>query len=156
MRRSIRKILLFGLIIFLLMQLYQPDRNSDNGQVLSRHISKVYPMPQNVSAIFQESCYDCHSNNTHYPWYSYMQPVRLWMEQHIMDGKKDLNFSEFGNYSKRKQESKFKSMIKQVQSGEMPLDSYTMIHKNAKLSDEKKKVLIGWIKKIQDSLSTDY
>lgn len=78
------------------------------------------------------------------------------MENHIKDGKKDLNFSEFGNYSKRKQESKFKSMIKQVQSGEMPLDSYTMIHKNAKLSDQKKKVLIGWIKKIQDSLSTDY
>lgn len=77
-------------------------------------------------------------------------------ESHIEEGKKDLNFSEYGNYSKRKQESKLKSMAKQIKSGEMPLNSYTMIHKDAMLSIENKKLLLNWIEKIQDSLEQNY
>jgi len=144
-RPVIRKIALTGLMILLLIQLYQPARNSDNGQVLPVHIEKVYSMPKSVQHALQNSCYDCHSNNTHYPWYSYIQPTRAFMESHIKDGKKDLNFSEFGNYSERKQQSKLKSIIKQVKSGEMPLSSYTLIHKNAILATAQKQEIITWI-----------
>ena len=129
MRKSIRKILIIGLIIFLLMQLYQPSRNKDNGEVLPSHITKLYNVPDSVKIIFANSCYDCHSNNTRYPWYSYIQPARLFMERHISKGKRELNFSEFGNYSKRRQESKLESIIKQVGDGEMPLASYTIFIK---------------------------
>ena len=144
-RPVIRKIALIGIMILLLIQLYQPARNSDNGQVLPVHIEKVYAMPKSVQQALQNSCYDCHSNNTHYPWYSYIQPTRAFMESHIKDGKKDLNFSEFGNYSERKQQSKLKSIIKQVKSGEMPLSSYTLIHKNAILPTAQKQEIITWI-----------
>lgn len=154
--RLIKRIALIGLVIFLLIQLYQPARNSDNGQVLPVHIAKVYSIPENVQQVLQNSCYDCHSNNTRYPWYSYIQPGRTFMEVHIEDGKKDLNFSEFGSYSKRKQEGKLKSIIKQVQAAEMPLNSYTLIHRDAILKDAEKKVLIDWIEKTMDSLSNDY
>lgn len=145
MKKPIRKIAIIGLIIFLLMQLYQPARNLDYGQVLPVHIEKVYSIPSNVHDILTTSCYDCHSNNTHYPWYSYIQPARAFMDSHIKDGKKDLNFSEFGNYSKRKQQSKLKAIAKEIKSGEMPLSSYTLIHKNAILTDIQKQEIITWI-----------
>jgi hypothetical protein len=148
MKKSIRKIVVIGFIIFLLMQLYQPARNSDNGQVLPAHITRLYSMPTEVQTILQTSCFDCHSNNTNYPWYSYIQPARFFMEEHIKDGKKDLNFSEFGNYSKRKQESKLKAMGKQIKSDEMPLSSYTLIHKNAILTTTEKEELINWINEV--------
>jgi hypothetical protein len=148
MKKIIKKIFVIGLILFLLMQLYQPAHNSDNGQVLPTHITKVYNIPANVQTILQTSCYDCHSNNTNYPWHSYIQPVRLLMESHIKKGKKDLNFSEFGNYSKRKQESKLKAMGKQIKSDEMPLSSYTLIHRNAILTTTGKEELINWINEV--------
>ena len=148
MKRIFKKILIIGLFIFLLMQLYQPARNKDDGDVLPSHITKLYHVPDSVQVIFAATCYDCHSNNTKYPWYSYIQPARFMMERHIRNGKKDLNFSEFGNYSKRRQESKFESIIKQVKSGDMPLASYTILHKNSRLTSTQKETVINWIDSI--------
>ena len=148
MKRIFKKILIIGLFIFLLMQLYQPARNKDDGDVLPSHITKLYHVPDSIQVIFAATCYDCHSNNTKYPWYSYIQPARFMMERHIRNGKKDLNFSEFGNYSKRRQESKFESIIKQVKSGDMPLASYTMLHKNSRLTSTQKETVINWIDSI--------
>src|SRR5690606_2903635 len=115
---------IIGLIIFLLMQLYQPVRNTFSGQVLTTDITKVYDVPKDVQTILATSCYDCHSNNTVYPRYSYIQHARMFLDRHISEGKEELNFNEFGSYSKRKQESKLKAIVSQVKSGEMPLKSY--------------------------------
>lgn len=152
MKRILRKVVIVGVIIFLLMQLYQPARNKDNGEVLPSHITKLYPVPDSVNVIFETSCYDCHSNSTNYPWYAYIQPARFIMERHIRNGKKDLNFSEFGNYSRRKQESKLKSSSKQVKSGDMPLASYNFLHKNAKLTSRQRETVIRWV----DSILKNY
>ena len=151
MKRIFKKILIIGLFIFLLMQFYQPALNKDDGALLPSHITMLYHVPDSVQLIFAATCYDCHSNNTKYPWYSYIQPARFMMERHIRNGKKDLNFSEFGNYSKRRQESKFESIIKQVKSGDMPLASYTMLHKNSKLTSTQKETVINWIDSILKS-----
>ncbi len=134
------------------MQLYQPARNESYEQELTANFTKMYDVPKNVETILRTSCYDCHSNNTNYPLYSYIQPARFFMEEHIKDGKKDLNFNEFGKYSKRKQENKLEAIIKQIKSNEMPLSSYTMIHKNATLSATQKKEIINWISQLKDSL----
>jgi hypothetical protein len=155
MKKIIKRIVVVGFILFLLMQLYQPAYNSDSGQVLPTHFTKIYNVPANVQTILQTSCYDCHSNNTNYPWHSYIQPVRMLMESHIKNGKKDLNFSEFGNYSNRKQISKLEAISKQIKSNEMPLSSYTFIHKNAILSSSQKQEVINWIQKTADSLSIE-
>lgn len=154
MKKIIKKIVIIGLIVFLLMQLYQPDRNLDYGKVFPEHITKLYNVPTNVQTILKTSCYDCHSNNTNYPWYSYLQPVRFFMDSHINEGKKNLNFSEFGKYSKRKQESKLKAIGKQIKSNEMPLSSYTLIHRNAVLTTAQKIEVINWINKVKDSISS--
>ena len=143
-----KKVIFFSLTVFLLLQFYQPARNSDNGQVLPIHITKVYNVPVKVQQILQKSCYDCHSNNTYYPWYSYLQPSRFLMEYHIKAGKENLNFSEWGNYSRRRQESKLDRIAKQIESNEMPLASYTLIHRKAKLSELQKQEIIAWINTI--------
>jgi hypothetical protein len=155
MSSSIKKTVLAGIVIFLLMQLYQPARNVDYGPVTPIHLSKTFSVPEKVQTILQTSCFDCHSNSTNYPWYSYVQPVRMFLDSHINEGKENLNFSEFGTYSKRKQRSKLDRMIKQIQSDEMPLDSYTIIHKNAILTKESKAVLLNWMEKKSDSISAN-
>ena len=137
------------------MQLYQPARNESYEQELTANFTKMYDVPKNVETTLRTSCYDCHSNNTNYPLYSYMQPARFFMEEHIKDGKKDLNFNEFGRYSKREQGSKLEAIVKKIKSDEMPLASYTLIHKNAILTPTQKEEIINWIKKTKDSLSVE-
>ena len=154
MKKIIKKIHFIGLIIFLLMQLYQPTRNESFEQDITGNFTKVYNVPKNVEIILRTSCYDCHSNNTYYPWYSYIQPARFFMERHIKEGKEELNFNEFGNYSKRRQNSKLKAISKEIESNEMPLSSYTLIHKNAILTASQKKKVLDWINKIEDSISS--
>ena len=154
MKISIKKILILGFTIFLLIQFYQPARNLDHGQVLPTHFTKIYAVPSDVKTILRTSCYDCHSNNTEYPWYSYIQPVRMFLDSHIKEGNENLNFSEFGNYSERKQGNKLEEIVKQIKGEEMPLASYTMIHKNAILTQKNKKVLINWIEQTRDSISS--
>lgn len=138
------------------MQLYQPARNESFEQDITANFTKVYNVPKNVEAIVRTSCYDCHSNNTNYPWYSNIQPVRFFMEHHIKEAKEDLNFSEWGNYSKRKQENKLDRIVKQIKSDEMPLASYTLIHKNARLTTVQKEEIMDWLSKIKDSISSQY
>ena len=153
MKKIFKKIVVVILILFLLMQLYQPSPNLDYGKVLPENFTKLYYVPMNVQTILKTSCYDCHSNNTNYPWYSNLQPIRFFMDGHINEAKENLNFSEFGNYSRRKKENKLDRIIKQIKSDEMPLNSYTLIHKNAKLTDQNKIVLINWMQEIKDSIS---
>ena len=107
---------------------------------------------ENISAILQESCYDCHSNNTKYPWYNKVQPAAWFLENHIKDGKEELNFNEWDTYSNRRKNSKLKSIISQVKDDEMPLASYTLIHKDAKLSKSEKTLIIDYIKNLKENL----
>ena len=143
----LKKILFILLIVFIAIQFFQPARNT-KGQVLSTDISKVVSIPENVHSLLQAACYDCHSNHTKYPWYTYVQPVGWIMASHIKDGKKDLNFSEFGAYSSRKQRSKFKSIGNQVKDGDMPLSSYSLMHKAARLSKEEKTLIVDWARNV--------
>jgi hypothetical protein len=145
MKKVFKRILFIGLTIFVLIQFYQPARNRDGGQVSDMHFIKIYNVPDSINNILKIACYDCHSNNTNYPWYAYIQPARWFMERHIKEGKANLNFSEFGNYSLRKQANKIDRMAKQIKNNEMPLASYTMIHRNAILSASQKATIINWV-----------
>ena len=107
---------------------------------------------ENISALLQESCYDCHSNNTQYPWYNKVQPAAWFLENHIKDGKEELNFNEWDAYSNRRKNSKLKSIISQVKDDEMPLASYTLIHNDAKLSNSEKTLIIDYMKNLKEKL----
>ena len=146
-----KKIGLAVLIVITGIQFIQPARN-ENGQALPTDISRTVSIPGNVKSLLQTACNDCHSNNTNYPWYARIQPMGWLLANHIKDGKADLNFNEFGIYSQRRQQSKLKSIASQVKDDEMPLASYTMLHKNAKLTKEQKALIIDWALNAKDSL----
>jgi hypothetical protein len=140
----------FALLIVLVGIQFIPSRSNQSTVVPPTDFIKTFKAPEQVGKILNTSCYNCHSNNTNYPWYSRVQPVGWFLENHINKGKEELNFSEFGSYSGRKQKSKLTSMISQVEDGEMPLASYTFIHREARLSAESKKSLIEYLKKLKD------
>lgn len=141
-----------ALLVVLVGLQFIPTRTNQNTEVASSDFIKTNKVPEDVGRMLLTSCYDCHSNNTNYPWYSRVQPVGWLLENHIFKGKAELNLSEFGGYSVRKQKSKLKSMASQVEKDEMPLSSYTLIHRNARLSRESKKTLVDYLIAKQDSL----
>jgi len=149
--KTVKIILLILLVAFVGIQFISTERNqSDIVQVTDFML--VNNVPNNIKNNLQVSCYDCHSNNTKYPWYNKIQPVAWFLEEHIKDGKKELNFNEWESLSNRRKASKLRSIIKQIESGEMPLNSYTLIHKDAKLSSEETNEIINFIAQLKDSL----
>ncbi len=131
--------------IVLVIQVIPVERNVSTVPP-GQSFEKTEKVPANVAAILKVSCYDCHSNNTRYPWYSELQPGAWFMAQHIKKGRDELNFDEFNNYSKRRKKAKIKSVISQIEKEEMPLRSYRMMHGNARLSADEKKELLDFFR----------
>lgn len=139
----VRKIVYVLIGILVIMQLFHPKQNRSTGP-FPNDISTKFAVNDNVASILKQSCYDCHSNNTVYPWYSNIQPVAWWLSDHVKDGKKELNFSEFASYTAKRQRKKFDEIIDEVKEGKMPLESYTWMHGNAKLTEAQKTALYKW------------
>jgi hypothetical protein len=146
-----KKIMLAGWAALIVIQFIQPARNK-SAQMLSTDLERIVSVPQNVESILKNACYDCHSNNTVYPWYANIQPFGWLLANHIKEGKTELNFSEFGSYSKRRQISKLNGIANSIKDGTMPLSSYTIVHQTARLSKEEKTLLLEWAMKTKDSL----
>ena len=95
-----------------------------------------------MRAILKTNCYDCHSNHTVYPWYAEIAPVSFWLADHVKDGKKHFNVSDWESYSAKRKDHKLEELFEEVERGEMPLDSYTWIHGN--ISEDEQKILMQW------------
>ena len=151
----IKKILLILLILLIVIQFFKPEKNiaaSPSGN----HISTVYSVPEEVNAILKKSCYDCHSNNTVYPWYANVQPVAWWLHNHVEEGKEEINFDEFATYRPSRQYRKLKEIHDEIEEGEMPLYSYTLINTNVKLSVNDKKTILDWLATVKTTMESRY
>jgi hypothetical protein len=146
-----KKISVLVFLLLVVIQFIRPPRNR-SAKIMPTDITKMYDMPDTLRIYFRTACYDCHSNETNYPWYSNIQPVGWVLANHIEKGKHDLNFSEFGSYSIRKQQSKLQAIANSIHDGTMPLSSYTIFHRNTRLTDDVKASIIDWANKIKDSL----
>lgn len=151
MSRSKKIFLATLFLVFIAIQFMPPVRNH-SGQALPTDIAKTYILPKKVQSIFQTACYDCHSNQTNYLWYFHIQPIGWFLARHINEGKAELNFSEFGAYSKRRQLSKLRAIENSIKDDKMPLSSYTLIHQNARLNKNDKALIMDWIRTAKDSL----
>ena len=149
--RQLKKMGVILLIGLVLLQFVRPSRNRSKSK-LPTDITNAVSIPANVQHIFSVACSDCHSNNTHYPWYAQIQPVGWLLASHIREGKAELNFSEFGAYSKRRQISKLSSIANSLKDGTMPLDSYKWLHRGARLTEKEKMVIINWANDTKDSI----
>ncbi len=155
MKKTLKRILLAIVVLLLLLQFYPRAKNNLNGSE-AKHLGTVHALPAEVQSVLKSSCYDCHSNHTAYPWYYNIQPVAWWLDDHIAEGKKELNFSEFAGYSLAKQYHKLEEVEELVTDGEMPLKSYTIVHTDAKLTGEQKQAITSWAKMLQADMKAKY
>ena len=155
MKKIFKRLLIALFIIFLLLQFFPRPQKNDSGLMVN-DIHLAHFIPADVDTVLRVSCYDCHSNKTLYPWYYNIQPVALWMGNHVKDGLKELNFSEFATYSIRRQYKKLEEINEQVKEKEMPLFSYSLIHSNAKLNDTDKILIAQWATNLRDSMKASY
>ena len=152
----IKKISIGIIVLLILIQFIPYEKNESSASEFD--ISKSYNVPDNVSMILKGACNDCHTNSTIYPWYSNIEPVGLFLNRHITEGKGHLNFSEFTNRPLAWQNHKFEETIEMVEEKEMPLESYTFfgLHPEANLTDQDRKVLIDWAKEQMAMLAATY
>ena len=148
--------ILLGLVVLLLaLQAFRPAKNvSATAPFTGKDdITVLFPTPPEVRQILAVSCYDCHSNQTHYPWYAEVQPVGWWLASHVNEARRELNFAEFGGYARKRQMKKLEAVVDEVRDGGMPLKSYTFIHRDAKLTDQQIAALTAWAEGLQDKIA---
>lgn len=141
---NLKNILTVLLLLFIGIQFIDVEKNISQDESANT-IGNHYNVPAKVQTILKTSCYDCHSNNTIYPSYSKLQPVKWWLADHVTSGKRHLNFDEFNTYSREKKLEKLDEILETVKEGEMPLASYTVIHQEAKLSASDLSEIEKWV-----------
>lgn len=137
MSPKVKWILVVIVTLFVLIQFIPVDRSNPP-------VTAEINVPPEVATIFEYSCYDCHSNETDWRWYSYVAPVS-WLTSHdVEEARGHLNFSEWGNLKAKKQAELQEHIWEEVQEGKMPLKIYTLVHPDTKLSDSQKETLKSW------------
>lgn len=131
------------LIVFIGMQFIRPEKNEATGDHMAAFLQETNP-PEDVRGILKTACYDCHSNQTEYPWYNAVAPVSYWLADHVKDGKRHLNFSAWTTYDAKKKEHKLEEVVETVKEGEMPLKEYTWTHEGARLTREQREAVAAW------------
>ena len=146
-----KKILIALLGVLIIIQFIKPTKNQSDA-VTPNDIFANFQAADTTKQLIRTACYDCHSNNTVYPWYAEIQPVAWWLSDHVNEGKSELNFSEFASYKPKKADHKLEEVIEMIQEGEMPLKSHTLIHGNAKLSEAQKTGIINWANELRNQI----
>lgn len=149
--KALKYLLSITLILLAGIQFYPVERSNPEG-------SMEVPAPAEVRAVLQRSCYDCHSFETKWPWYSYVAPASWLVIYDVEEGRSELNFSTWDKYSSKKREKLIEEVWEEAHEGEMPLWTYLIAHPDARLSDKDIEVLRSWQKppgeKLEDAILT--
>lgn len=133
-----------GLItVLVVIQFFKPERNSAPVYPEKDMLVVITP-PEKIADILRNACYDCHSDQTHYPWYDKIQPVSWFLNGHIKKGKAELNFSEYGDLEKEGRIKILVDICEVLEAGSMPLRSYRSVHKDARLTPDDREALCLW------------
>jgi len=146
--KVLKKIGVVLLIALVVAQFFGPEKNDGNLDTVNAFIAETNP-PAEVTQILKTTCFDCHSAKTNYPWYNNITPVNYWLDEHIRDGKKHLDFSKWSEYSLKRKEHKMDELYEEVEKKEMPLNSYTWTHTEANLTQAQIDAVVAWGKKVQ-------
>ena len=141
--KAVKKILIAFAMVFIAIQ-FIPTGIPENKPDDKKSIGNSNLVTGPVMDLLRKSCFDCHSNQVQFPWYSMLAPSSWLLAGHINDGKSQLNFSEWEDYSNRKKIGLLQGIKDEVGSGNMPLKSYLLIHRDAKLNSEEISVLLTW------------
>ena len=146
--KFLKKIGVVLLIALVVAQFFGPEKNDGNLDTVNAFIAETNP-PAEVTQILKTTCFDCHSAKTNYPWYNNITPVNYWLDEHVRDGKKHLDFSKWSEYSLKRKEHKMDELYEEVEKKEMPLNSYTWTHADANLTQAQIDAVVAWGKKVQ-------
>lgn len=146
--KLLKKLLLVLIVVLGIAQFFRPEKNLGDKASMDYFYADTKPSEE-VKRILEVSCIDCHSNVTQYPWYSNITPLNYWLAGHINDGKKHFNMSNWEGNSIKRKDHKFEEFIEMVETKEMPLESYTWIHTEAKLTNAEMALLIDWAKRVR-------
>nr|WP_293833302.1 heme-binding domain-containing protein [uncultured Arsenicibacter sp.] len=146
-----KRILIAAGVLLVAIQFIRPARNTGSADG-PQDITHAVAVPAPVLTMLKTACYDCHSNQTAYPWYATVQPVGLWLGHHVDEGKEELNFSEFATYAPKRMAHKLEEIAEEVEEGHMPLPAYTLIHTDAKLTEAQVSELTAWAKAQQQQV----
>lgn len=154
--KKILKIILVLLIAgFIVIQFINRPDKTVVAEITQDDITKKMQVPENVHSILKRSCYDCHSSQTVWPWYTSVAPASWLVNDDVVQGRKKMNFNEWGKMTDAKKEARLNEICEQSKSGEMPLEEYLYLHGDAKLSQSDKDILCKWVetelKKMEDS-----
>ena len=141
--RVLRWVLVLATCCLLIAQFFGPAKSNPATDATQSIYSRLQVTPH-VAAIFDRSCNDCHSNKTRWPWYSNVAPVSWFVIDHVNEGRENLNFSEWGRYTRRDNDGLLKQICREVKAGVMPLSSYTPLHPGSTLSADDVKTLCDW------------
>ncbi len=150
-----KKILKFTLLAFLVLAIiiqFIPVAVPENSEDLSRDLLQTSDVPEEVTYILKTSCYDCHSMQTNYPWYTHLAPASWLLIKDVNNGREDLNFTEWNSLSKRKQLRSLNDIAEVVESKEMPMPIYTVIHRDAILDEVEISMVVNWAKSTADEM----
>lgn len=145
---NFKKVALYTAVVLALIQFIRIDK-TNQALTPQNDFIQVSGAEQEIATILKTSCYDCHSNEVTYPWYTNIAPVSWWIKHHINEGSEHLNFSEWGTYSAKKADHKLEECVEMVSEGEMPMWSYTLMHSNAKLDEAQKDKLIAFFNSLR-------
>ena len=140
-----KKILIVLLVLFIGIQFIRAEENNGPADT-AQDISHFVQVPGPVMNVLKTSCYDCHSNHTRYPWYAKVNPVGMWLNHHIEEGKEEINFSDFSKYDVKRLDHKLEEIAEEAQEGHMPLPIYTFLNTDAKLTEAQIRLLVDWVK----------
>jgi hypothetical protein len=147
-----KRILLTLLVMLAAVQFIRPTKNLSAEPPGPDDFLVRHAPPPEIKHLFQVACYDCHSNQTRYPWYAEIQPIGWYLADHVKHGKAELNLSEFGTLSRRDQKGALDEMIDEIETRHMPLKSYTYTHRDAVLTDAQIAQVVAWLEDIRDEL----
>ena len=100
--------------------------------------------PADIAPVLRRACYDCHSNETVWPWYSRVAPVSWLLAYDVIEGREELNFSTWGRYDSARQRKKLAETIETLNEGEMPPAFYTIMHPAARRADADRQAIVAW------------
>jgi len=152
-RKVLKWLLILIVALFVGVQFVRPARTNPAVDQTQTIHAQLQITPQ-VAAILDRSCQDCHSNSTRWPWYSNVVPASWFLVDHVDEGREHLNFSEWGKLEKREVDKKLEEMCEEVTDRVMPIDTYTWIHRSARLSDAEIKTLCDWTEAERRRLAT--
>jgi hypothetical protein len=150
MQKTLRYLVIIILLVFIGIQFFQPAKNQS--EMSEKHLLRQEQVPENMQNLLKNACLDCHSNNTDYKWFHQIAPVSWMVNQHIIDGKDDLNLSEWGDMDVFDKIKNLEQICRETERHRMPLKSYSAIHKKAKLSEDQIAELCEWTTKLSEEL----